>query len=212
MRIGQLARLIGIDTQTIRFYEQQGLLPPPDRQANGYRVYTEKHGERLAFIRSCRILNLSLPEIHALQRYQDDPRQPCTAVNALLDEHISQVKSQITALQSLERQLVSQRANCSDGREVEACGILAGISEDACIKLMALGLTGLLAVVYTNRGAQKLNRMDLPIRGLNLHLVRLNFAVSSITLNHSGRTGRPCRCYAQHFTFFNKYFKGGICY
>ena len=37
MRIGQLARLIGIDTQTIRFYEQQGLLPPPDRQANGYR-------------------------------------------------------------------------------------------------------------------------------------------------------------------------------
>ncbi len=43
MRIGQLARLIGIDTQTIRFYEQQGLLPPPDRQANGYRVYTEKH-------------------------------------------------------------------------------------------------------------------------------------------------------------------------
>lgn len=73
---------------------------------------------------------------------------------------------------------------------------------------MALGLTGLLAVVYTNRGAQKLNRMDLPIRGLNLHLVRLNFAVSSITLNHSGRTGRPCRCYAQHFTFFNKYFKG----
>jgi len=98
MRIGQLARLVGIDTQTIRFYEQQGLLPPPDRQANGYRVYTEKHGERLAFIRRCRILNLSLPEIHALQSYQDDPRQPCTAVNALLDDHISQVRSQITAL------------------------------------------------------------------------------------------------------------------
>ncbi len=93
MRIGQLARLIGIDTQTIRFYEQQGLLPPPDRQANGYRVYTEKHGERLAFIRRCRILNLSLPEIHALQSYQDDPRQPCTAVNALLDDHISNLLS-----------------------------------------------------------------------------------------------------------------------
>ncbi|MCL9977460.1 MerR family DNA-binding protein, partial [Klebsiella quasipneumoniae] len=77
--------------------------------------------------------NLSLPEIHALQSYQDDPRQPCTAVNALLDDHISQVRSQITALQSLERQLVSLRANCNDGREVEACGILAGISEDACI-------------------------------------------------------------------------------
>lgn len=45
MRIGQLAQLVGVETQTIRFYEQQGLLPPPDRQDNGYRVYTEKHGE-----------------------------------------------------------------------------------------------------------------------------------------------------------------------
>ena len=41
MRIGQLAQLVGVETQTIRFYEQQGLLPPPDRQDNGYRVYTE---------------------------------------------------------------------------------------------------------------------------------------------------------------------------
>ncbi|WP_338214233.1 MerR family DNA-binding transcriptional regulator, partial [Halopseudomonas aestusnigri] len=40
MRIGQLAQIAGIDTQTIRFYEQQGLLPPPERQENGYRVYT----------------------------------------------------------------------------------------------------------------------------------------------------------------------------
>lgn len=40
MRIGQLAQLVGVETQTIRFYEQQGLLPPPDRQDNGYRVYT----------------------------------------------------------------------------------------------------------------------------------------------------------------------------
>ena len=134
MRIGQLARLVGIDTQTIRFYEQQGLLPPPNRQPNGYRVYNEKQGERLAFIRRCRILNLSLPEIHALQSYQDDPGRPCAAVNALLDDHISQVRSQIAALQSLERQLVSLRANCNDGREVKACGILAGISEDACVK------------------------------------------------------------------------------
>ena len=46
MRIGQLAQLVGVETQTIRFYEQQGLLPPPDRQDNGYRVYTEKHGGR----------------------------------------------------------------------------------------------------------------------------------------------------------------------
>nr|WP_242520794.1 Cd(II)/Pb(II)-responsive transcriptional regulator [Halomonas litopenaei] len=129
VRIGQLAELVGVDTQTIRFYERQGLLPSPDRQENGYRVYTEEHGERLAFICRCRILDLSLAEIHELQRYQDDPHQPCAAVNALLDDHISHVRSQITALQALEKQLVSLRASCNDGREVEACGVLAGISE-----------------------------------------------------------------------------------
>ncbi len=129
MRIGQLAQLGGVDTQTIRFYERQGLLPPPDRLENGYRVYTEKHGERLAFIRRCRILGLSLAEIYELQRYRDAPRQPCTAVNTLLDDHISHVRSQITALQVLEKQLVSLRSSCNDDREVEACGVLAGISE-----------------------------------------------------------------------------------
>ena len=90
MRIGQLAQLVGVETQTIRFYEQQGLLPPPDRQDNGYRVYTEKHGEGLAFIRRCRILGLSLAEIHELQSYQDDPHSlvppstPCSMITSLM--------------------------------------------------------------------------------------------------------------------------------
>jgi Cd(II)/Pb(II)-responsive transcriptional regulator len=128
MRIGRLARLAGVETQTIRFYEQQGLLPRPDRQDNGYRVYTEKHGEQLAFIRRCRILGLSLAEIQQLQSYQHDPHQPCAAVNALLDDHIAHVRSQITALQALEKQLVSLRASCNDDREINACGVLAGIS------------------------------------------------------------------------------------
>ena len=69
MRIGQLAQSVGVDTQTIRFYERQGLLPPPGRQENGYRVYTEKHVERLAFIRCCRIMEPARPEIHELKRY-----------------------------------------------------------------------------------------------------------------------------------------------
>lgn len=129
MRIGQLAQLVGVEKQTIRFYERQGLLPPPNRQENGYRVYNERHVERLAFIRRCRILGLSLSEIKELQLYQDDPHQPCAAVNALLDDHISHVRSQIITLQALETQLTSLRASCNDGREVEACGILAGISE-----------------------------------------------------------------------------------
>ena len=131
MRIGQLARSVGVDTQTIRFYEREGLLPPPDRQDNGYRIYTERHVERLAFIRRCRILELSLAEIHELQCYQGTPHQPCRAINILLDDHIAHVRSQITDLQVLEKQLVSLRASCNDDREIEACGVLEGLSEES---------------------------------------------------------------------------------
>ena len=129
MRIGQLARSVGVDTQTIRFYEREGLLPPPERQDNGYRIYTERHVERLAFIRRCRILELSLAEIHELQCYQGTPHQPCRAINIFLDDHIAHVRSQITDLQVLEKQLVSLRASCNDDREIEACGVLEGLSE-----------------------------------------------------------------------------------
>jgi Cd(II)/Pb(II)-responsive transcriptional regulator len=131
MRIGQLARSVGVDTQTIRFYEREGLLPPPDRQDNGYRIYTERHVERLAFIRRCRILELSLAEIHELQRYQAAPHQPCRAINALLDDHIAHVRSQITDLQVLEQQLTSLRASCNDDRDIGACGVLEGLSEES---------------------------------------------------------------------------------
>ena len=129
MRIGQLAQLVGVETQTIRFYEQQGLLPPPDRQDNGYRVYTEKHGEGLAFIRRCRILGLSLAEIDATTELSGRPSSALYRRQRLADDHISHVRSQIPALQALEKQLVSLRASCNDDREVEACGVLAGISE-----------------------------------------------------------------------------------
>ena len=129
LTIGKLGEAAGVKVPTIRYYEQIGLLPVPERSAGNQRLYGRVAQERLAFIRRCRILGLSLAEIHELQSYQDDPHQPCTAVNALLDDHISHVRSQITALQALEKQLVSLRASCNDDREVEACGVLAGISE-----------------------------------------------------------------------------------
>lgn len=131
MRIGQLAKAAGVDVQTIRFYERQGLLPPPDRQENGYRVYTEKHGKRLAFIRRCRILDLSLAEIRELQSHQDDPRRPCSAINIMLNRHISDVRSRIATLQELEKQLVTLKASCDGDREAADCGILSGISEES---------------------------------------------------------------------------------
>jgi|TARA_Y100000296_G_C5066650_1_gene202701 Cd(II)/Pb(II)-responsive transcriptional regulator len=127
MRIGQLAQLTGADIQTIRFYERQGLLPPPNRQANGYRAYEADHVEKLLFIRRCRSFGMSLEEIAVLQSFQAQPQQPCTAANALLESHIAQVRIQIASLQALERQLVMLRSCCDDERQNLNCGILSGL-------------------------------------------------------------------------------------
>ena len=59
MRIGELARLTGTSAETIRYYEKEGLLPPPARTDANYRVYTQAHTERLVFIRNCRSLDMT---------------------------------------------------------------------------------------------------------------------------------------------------------
>ena len=127
MRIGQLAQQTGVDTQTIRFYERQGLLPLPERQDNGYRTYKAGHADKLLFIRRCRSFGMSLEEIGVLQSYQEQPQQPCVAVNELLDRHIAQVRAQIASLHALENQLVTLRGCCDNERQSLDCGILSGL-------------------------------------------------------------------------------------
>ncbi|MBA2253525.1 MAG: MerR family DNA-binding transcriptional regulator, partial [Chloroflexi bacterium] len=50
MRIGELARQSGVAPTALRYYEQLGLLPEPERTASGYRAYGEAAVDRLAFI------------------------------------------------------------------------------------------------------------------------------------------------------------------
>jgi MerR family mercuric resistance operon transcriptional regulator len=64
MRIGELAAKIGVNIQTIRFYERQGLLPKPGRTRAGYREYTTRDVDRVRFIRSCQEIGFTLKDVH----------------------------------------------------------------------------------------------------------------------------------------------------
>lgn len=75
MKIGELAQRTGVSIETIRFYEAQGLLPPPARAASNYRVYTPEHAEQLAFIAKCRSLDMAHAEIRRLMELQANPRR-----------------------------------------------------------------------------------------------------------------------------------------
>jgi len=131
MRIGDLAESTGTAVETIRFYEREGLMPLAQRAGNNYRMYTAAHAERLAFIRSCRNLDMTLDEIRTLLRLRDAPSQDCREVNAVLDEHIGHVDHRIRELRALQRSLKALRARCEIPQAIEQCGILSEIDTAA---------------------------------------------------------------------------------
>ena len=129
MKIGELAGRTDCPVETIRYYERIGLLAPPQRAANNYRSYGNKHAERLQFIRHCRALDMGLDEIRTLLGARDQPDSDCTDVNALLDRHIAQVAGKIADLAALEQQLRQLRGCCISTKPSHACGILHALSE-----------------------------------------------------------------------------------
>ncbi len=131
MRIGDLAESTGTAVETIRFYEREGLIPAARRAENNYRVYTDAHVERLAFIRHCRNLDMTLDEIRTLLRLRDKPPLDCGEVNALLDEHIEHVAQRVRELRALEKDLKALRARCGTPQAIDECGILNGLDSAA---------------------------------------------------------------------------------
>ena len=123
-KISQLASATGSSTVTIRFYEQEGLLPRPSRSAGNYRLYGEEHVKRLQFIRHCRSLDMTLDEIRRLLAFRDAPDTDCEGVNTLLDKHIGHVTTRIEELKGLQIQLAQLRKQCGDARLSSQCGIL----------------------------------------------------------------------------------------
>lgn len=124
MRIGELARSNGCRTETVRYYEAQGLLPPPERATNNYREYGPKHVERLAFIRRCRSLDLSQAEVRVLIALQERDGKSCDDVDELLDGHLRRLSERISELQTLRRQIREIRAACSADACVDRCEAL----------------------------------------------------------------------------------------
>ncbi|MDR2624933.1 MAG: Cd(II)/Pb(II)-responsive transcriptional regulator [Zoogloeaceae bacterium] len=131
MRIGELAKRARTQVETIRYYERVGLLPEAARTEGNYRVYGDRHVERLSFIRHCRELDMSLDEIRVLLRFADAPDASCAGVDALLEEHIAHVTHRIETLQNLKRQLQNLRKACPVAKDVRQCGILNELSAHA---------------------------------------------------------------------------------
>lgn len=128
MRIQQLAERAEIPADTIRHYEKSGLIAPPRRDASGYRRYGEHDVERLRFIRHCRDLDMSLPEVRELLQFLDHPTPDCSAVDRVVREHLAHVRQRLKALRRLERELVRLVAACQHPRPEARCGIVLALA------------------------------------------------------------------------------------
>jgi MerR family copper efflux transcriptional regulator len=130
MLIGELARKAGISAKAIRYYEQIGVLAPPDRTSSGYRDYDHSAVGRLAFVRAAQAAGLTLGEIREVIALRERGQAPCEHVAALLQRRARELGARIAELQALQfhLELLSDRVRTLDPRRCDperVCHIVA---------------------------------------------------------------------------------------
>lgn len=125
MTIGELAKAAGVNVQTIRFYEREGLLPAPHRwQDSGYRDYDDDALLRLEFIRSAKELGFTLREIQELLDMRLLPGESCAEVKQLLNAKLADIETRMKEMRRLRRVLKRFVAACDHRRTATTCPAL----------------------------------------------------------------------------------------
>lgn len=127
LTIGELAKQTGCKVQTIRFYEQIGLMPEALRTEGNQRRFGQAHLERLTFVRHSRELGFPLSAIRELLRLGDNPKHSCEAVDRIARQHLHQVESRIARLEALRSELRRISRQCRGGRMAD-CRIIKALA------------------------------------------------------------------------------------
>lgn len=128
LSIGDLGRRTHCKVQTIRWYEEVGLLPLPARTDGGHRVYGGEHLARLDFIRHARELGFPLDAVRALLALSDRPDRPCEEAHSLASAQLALVEDKLRRLKALRVELTRMTDACSGGIAAE-CRILETLAD-----------------------------------------------------------------------------------
>lgn len=115
LKIGQLARRVGVTAKAIRFYEAKRVLAPPARGANGYRVYGHDAVETLRFVKQATGLGLTLADIREIIAIRQGGAPPCTHVRRLLHDKARELDRKLRDLMEMQRQIRRSLAAWSRG-------------------------------------------------------------------------------------------------
>jgi len=105
LQSGELARLAGVSTDTLRHYERLKLLSTPRRSPGNYRMYPANTLDRVRLIRRALAVGFSLPELVKVLKIRDDGGAPCRQVKLLLEEKLAVLDVQIADLTAMRAHL-----------------------------------------------------------------------------------------------------------
>ena len=129
LMIGDLASATGTKVNTIRFYEEIGLMRPATRTESGRRTYGEEDLNRLRFIRYARKLGFETEETRSLLALSGQPDRQCGEVIEIAQRHLADVQEKISQLVLLRDELGRMAQLCSGGTIAE-CRIMESLSGD----------------------------------------------------------------------------------
>ncbi len=105
MRIGELAKSVGVTPDTIRYYEREGLLRLADRTPNGYRDYGPAAVDDLRFIKKAQALGLKLNDVREVLEISSGGRPPCEHVRVTVSARLTEVEQRLKELKELRSTL-----------------------------------------------------------------------------------------------------------
>jgi len=126
--IGELARLAGVPTSTVRFYERIGLVKPDFRTGGNYRGYTQATLKRLQFVRSAQASGLCLDDIEAIFNLAGAEEPPCAEVLSLMRRRLEEIRERIREQRQIEKVLAESLERCCKGNERDLCAEVCNLS------------------------------------------------------------------------------------
>lgn len=130
LTIGKLAALAETSTDTLRYYEREGLILPADRTESGYRLYDNESARRIQFIKQAQQCGFTLTEIRDLLVLRNRDAACCGDVRNRAIEKKLQLEHKIKAMKSMSKALDRLIADCADeAQPVGEFTILAALEQ-----------------------------------------------------------------------------------
>ena len=128
LTIGRVAKLAGVNLETIRYYQRRGLLAEPDKPHMGYRRYPLETVKRLRFIKRAQVLGFTLEEVVGLLGLED--ACACAETRALAAHKLDLIEQKLRDLTAMRKALASLIQQCDAGKSAKKCPIIHVLSQD----------------------------------------------------------------------------------